>query len=100
MLGQTAAETAALSVFRTRALDTGVKFGRASTPDLPGYAGAGATTLAGSRIDFDSRGLTTPLGTKGVIYISLDRRHDGGDGGLDQRRRRHPGVGLKGGVWQ
>ena len=69
VLGQTAAETAALSMFRTRALTTGVKFGRASTPDLPGYTGAGATTLPSTRIDFDSRGLTTPLGTKGVIYM-------------------------------
>jgi prepilin-type N-terminal cleavage/methylation domain-containing protein len=69
VLGQTAAETAALSVFRTRALTTGVKFGRASTPDLPGYTGAGTTTLPSSRVDFDSRGLTTPLGTKGVIYM-------------------------------
>jgi prepilin-type N-terminal cleavage/methylation domain-containing protein len=69
VLGQTAAETAALSVFRTRDLVSGVKFGRASTPDLPGYTGAGATTFPSTRIDFDSRGLTTPLGTKGVIYI-------------------------------
>lgn len=69
VLGQTAAETAALSVFQTRTLETGVKIGRNSTPDLPGYTGAGATTLPSTRIDFDSRGLTTPLGTKGVIYI-------------------------------
>ena len=69
VLGQTAAETAALRVFRTRTLDTGIKIGRNSTPDLPGYLGAGATTLPGTRIDFDSRGLTTPLGTKGVLYI-------------------------------
>ncbi|MGH7499414.1 MAG: GspH/FimT family pseudopilin [Gemmatimonadales bacterium] len=69
VLGQTAAETAALSVFRTRTLDTGIKIGRSSTPDLPNYTGAGATTLPSTRIDFDSRGLTTPLGTKGVLYI-------------------------------
>jgi prepilin-type N-terminal cleavage/methylation domain-containing protein len=69
VLGQTAAETAALGVFRTRTLDAGVKIGRNVQPDLPGYAGAGATTLPSTRIDFDSRGLTTPLGTKGVVYI-------------------------------
>ena len=100
VLGQTAAETAALSVFRTRALDTGVKFGRASTPDLPGYAGAGATTFAGSRIDFDSRGLTTPLGTKGVIYIvstadttAVTAVSISGAGGIQA-------WVYKGGVWQ
>jgi prepilin-type N-terminal cleavage/methylation domain-containing protein len=69
VLGQTAAETAALSVFRTRALEASVKMGRNTAPALPGYAGAGAVTLPSTRIDFDSRGLTTPLGTKGVIYI-------------------------------
>jgi hypothetical protein len=70
VLGQTAAETAALGVFRTRTLDSYVRMGRnASTPDLPGYAGAGTTTLPNSRIDFDARGLTTPLGTRGVVYF-------------------------------
>jgi prepilin-type N-terminal cleavage/methylation domain-containing protein len=70
VIAQTAAETAALSVLRTRALETGIRIGRTATPDVPGYAGAGATTLPSSRIDFDSRGLTTPLGTRGVIYVS------------------------------
>ena len=69
VLGQTAAETVALNVFRTRALDSYVKMGRNTAPDLPGYAGAGPVTLPSTRVDFDSRGLTTPLGTKGVIYI-------------------------------
>ncbi len=70
VFGQTAAETNALNVFRTRTLATGTRIGRTGAPDLPGYAGAGATTLPSTRIDFDSRGLTTPLGTKGVLYIS------------------------------
>ena len=26
-------------------------------------------TLPNSRVDFDSRGLTTPLGTSGVVYL-------------------------------
>jgi prepilin-type N-terminal cleavage/methylation domain-containing protein len=70
VLGQTAAETAALGVFRTRTLDQYVRMGRnGSTPDLPGYPGAGPVTLPGGRVDFDARGLTTPLGTKGVIYF-------------------------------
>jgi prepilin-type N-terminal cleavage/methylation domain-containing protein len=69
-LGQTAAETSALGVFRTRALDSYVRMGRnGSTPDLPGYPGAGTVTLPGSRVDFDARGLTAPLGTRGVVYF-------------------------------
>jgi type II secretory pathway pseudopilin PulG len=69
VLGQTAAETAALEAYRSRSIDSEVRFGRGGAPDLPGYAGAGSITLPNSRVDFDSRGLTTPLGTKGVIYL-------------------------------
>jgi prepilin-type N-terminal cleavage/methylation domain-containing protein len=74
VLGQTAAETAALGGFQSRTLDQYVRMGRnGSTPDLPGYPGAGTTTLPNSRVDFDSRGLTTPLGTKGVLYLISTR---------------------------
>jgi prepilin-type N-terminal cleavage/methylation domain-containing protein len=69
-IGQTAVETAALQVFRTRALDPDVRIGRVGAPDLPGFAGAGNITLPNSRVDFDARGLTTPLGTQGVLYLS------------------------------
>ncbi len=100
VFGQTAAETAALSVFRTRTLDAGIRIGRPGVADLPGYAGAGATTLAGPRIDFDSRGLTTPLGTKGVLYISsttdttaVTAISISGAGGIQA-------WVFKGGVWQ
>jgi len=68
-LAQTAAETDALEIFRTRALDQGVQFGRGGAPDVPGFAGGGSITLPNSRVDFDSRGLTTPLGTRGVVYL-------------------------------
>jgi type II secretory pathway pseudopilin PulG len=69
VLGQTAAETAALEAYRSRSIDSEVRFGRGGAPDLPGYPGAGSITLPNSRVDFDTRGLTTPLGTKGVIYL-------------------------------
>jgi prepilin-type N-terminal cleavage/methylation domain-containing protein len=68
-LAQSAAETAALGVFRSRTLDDEVQFGRGITPDLPGFAGAGGITLPNNRVDFDARGLTLPLGTRGVIYL-------------------------------
>jgi prepilin-type N-terminal cleavage/methylation domain-containing protein len=69
-LSQSAAETTALEVFRTRALDSDVRFGRGGAPDLPGFPGAGSVTLPNSRVDFDARGLTTPLGTRGVVYLT------------------------------
>jgi type II secretory pathway pseudopilin PulG len=69
VLAQTAVETAALEAYRSRTIDSDVRFGRGAAPDLPGFAGAGSITLPNSRVDFDSRGLTAPLGTKGVIYL-------------------------------
>jgi len=68
-LAQSAVETAALEVFRTRGLDRDIQFGRGAAPDVPGFAGPGSVTLPNSRVDFDSRGLTTPLGTSGVVYL-------------------------------
>ena len=68
-LTQTAAETAALEAYRLRRLDSNVRFGRGTAPDVPGFAGAGTITLPSSQADFDTRGLTTPFGTKGVIYL-------------------------------
>ncbi|MGH7514109.1 MAG: pilus assembly FimT family protein [Gemmatimonadales bacterium] len=68
-LSQSAAETAALEVFRSRDLDQDIRFGRGTAPDLPGFAGGGSVTLPNSRVDFDARGLTTPLGTRGVVYF-------------------------------
>lgn len=62
-------EQDALQAFRTKALDAGVTYDRGSAPDIPDFPGAGNITLTGSRIDFDPRGLTTPFGSKGVIYL-------------------------------
>jgi prepilin-type N-terminal cleavage/methylation domain-containing protein len=69
VLAESAAETSALESFRSRALEADVRIGRGTAADLPGYAGAGSVTLPNSRVEFDSRGLTTPLGTSGVIYL-------------------------------
>jgi prepilin-type N-terminal cleavage/methylation domain-containing protein len=68
-LTQSAAETTALGTFRTRALAVDVQIGRDGEPDVPGYPAQGSVTLQNSRVDFDSRGLTTPLGVSGVVYL-------------------------------
>jgi hypothetical protein len=41
---------------------------------LAGFPGAGATTFTGNAVDFDTRGVTTPFGARGVVYFtsSLD----------------------------
>lgn len=64
-----AAETDSLRAFGTRPLTDGVVIGRGSTPDLPAMPGLGNITFTGNQLDFDSRGLTTPFGTRGVIYL-------------------------------
>jgi len=46
-----------------------VVFGRADAPELPGFAGSGAITLPDGRAEFDSRGMSHPFGTRGVIYM-------------------------------
>ena len=63
------AETDSLRAFGTRPLTDGVVIGRGATPDLPAMPGLGNITFTGNQIDFDSRGLTTPFGTRGVVYF-------------------------------
>jgi type II secretory pathway pseudopilin PulG len=60
-----------LRAFTIRLLPGGTQFARpAGVPDLPILPGPGGITVPSSRIDFDSRGLTTPFGSKGVLYLS------------------------------
>ena len=66
---QTVSEALALRGWRTRALPDRVLFGRGSAPKVPGDAGSGAITWANSRAEFDSRGLVTPAGASGTVYL-------------------------------
>lgn len=67
--GQTIAERDALRGFATRTLPTRVQFGTGSATPLPDDPGSGAITFPSARVEFDSRGLTSPMGTAGVIYL-------------------------------
>jgi type II secretory pathway pseudopilin PulG len=62
-------EIDSLHGFRTRALSDNVVFGRGAAPDVPGLPGAPVINFPGGLVDFDSRGLTNPFGTRGVIYL-------------------------------
>lgn len=65
------AERDSLRGFGTRTLTDNVVISRAgSTPDVTNNAGSGAVTFTGSLLTFDSRGLTTPFGSRGVIYLT------------------------------
>lgn len=71
VFAQDQAENDSLRAFSSRTLLTGVQFARpGGVPDLPILPGPGGITLPSSRVDFDSRGLTTPFGSKGVLYLS------------------------------
>ncbi len=67
--GETQAEKVALRGFSTRALPTRIAFGIGGASPVPDNPGSGPITLPGTRVDFDSRGLTTPMGAGGVIYL-------------------------------
>jgi prepilin-type N-terminal cleavage/methylation domain-containing protein len=66
-----AAERTALNAFGTRRLGTGVVFGRGdATAGVPGEVGVGGVTFAGAISEFDSRGIPTPIGSVGTVYIT------------------------------
>lgn len=68
-IGQSEAEMLALRGFATRPLPTRIEYGRGVAPAVPDDAGAGAITFAGAKVDFDSRGLTLPMGAGGTVYL-------------------------------
>ena len=37
--------------------------------ELPNYPGTGPVTFANNRVEFNTRGVTTPFGLRGVVYI-------------------------------
>ena len=70
VIDQSIAERDSLKAFGgIRRLSNDAVYGRAGQPDVPDFYGAGAITFPAPEIDFDARGLTTPLGTRGVIYV-------------------------------
>ena len=70
VFAQSTAERDSLRTFRTRALAEGVVYGRSTATDIPTLPGAGNITFANTRVEFDTRGLTTPFGSSGVVYLT------------------------------
>lgn len=71
VIGETTAERDSLNAFGTRTLPNSATFGRSGQADITNFAGAGAITFPTPQINFDGRGLTTPFGTRGVVYVQL-----------------------------
>jgi type II secretion system protein H len=67
---QIAAETQELGGFGQRELGRNVVYGRGNATAAPGDTMSGAITFSNSRIEFDSRGVTLPFGTRGTIYLT------------------------------
>ncbi len=63
-------ERVALRGFGRRELPPRVTYGRGSAQPLPTDANGNAITFADDRLWFNTRGITEPLGTSGVVYIS------------------------------
>jgi prepilin-type N-terminal cleavage/methylation domain-containing protein len=70
-IGESAAERDSLHGFGTRTLPNAASFGRAGQPDITDFPGAGDITFPTPQINFDGRGLATPFGTRGVVYVQL-----------------------------
>jgi prepilin-type N-terminal cleavage/methylation domain-containing protein len=64
------AELLALRGWQTRDLPARVKYGRGTAPGIPGETGSGAITWSSSQAEFNSRGLVTPQGTGGTVYLT------------------------------
>lgn len=64
------AERLALRGFGRRELPARVQYGRGAADALPTDANGSDVTFADGRILFNSRGITEPLGTSGVIYLT------------------------------
>ena len=65
---QTVAESQAVGI-GTRSLRTRTVFGMGNASELPNYPGTGPVTFANNRVEFNTRGVTTPFGVRGVVYI-------------------------------
>jgi prepilin-type N-terminal cleavage/methylation domain-containing protein len=68
-IAEVAIEWQELRGFGERELPRGVIYGRGLAPTLPDDASGGSVTFADSRVEFDSRGLTIPQGSGGVVYL-------------------------------
>jgi prepilin-type N-terminal cleavage/methylation domain-containing protein len=68
-IGETDEERLALRGFGRRVLPARVAFGRGSADALPTDGNGNAVTFTDERLRVNSRGITEPMGTAGVVYL-------------------------------
>ncbi len=66
---QTNTEQLALQAFGKRSLPPRIEIGRGTATGLPGESSGGGVTFANDDVDFDTRGLPSPMGTAGTVYL-------------------------------
>ena len=69
LIEQNSAEMREFAGFGNVELGRLVEFGRGSAEPFPGDLSGEDITLPLKRVEFDRRGLTSPLGTRGIIYL-------------------------------
>lgn len=69
LIAETTLESQQLHGFGRRELPKRVAFGRGSVPAIPTDPTSSAITFAGSKVDFNSRGIVQPMGQGGVVYL-------------------------------
>jgi prepilin-type N-terminal cleavage/methylation domain-containing protein len=69
VFAQDAAESLALQMGGRRPLPSDVQFGRGAAGAIPTDSVGGVVTFANSRVEFDSRGVTSPFGSGGTVYF-------------------------------
>jgi len=74
VLTESTAEQGALRAFAgNRSLGSGVTFGSGVAGPVPNDTATGPITFINDRLEFDGRGVTTPFGTRGVVYLVNQR---------------------------
>ena len=69
-INQNGTEMNAFPAFRKRDLRAKVKYGLGDAPRMPADStGSGVVTFASKILEFDSRGIPTPFGTRGTVYL-------------------------------
>jgi prepilin-type N-terminal cleavage/methylation domain-containing protein len=68
-IGETSTERTALRGFGRRELPARIEYGRGAADALPFDGSSTAITFADGRLWFNTRGITEPMGTSGVVYL-------------------------------
>lgn len=68
-IGETVTERLALRGFGRRELPARIEYGRGAAAALPFDGSSEAVTFDDGRLWFNTRGITEPMGTSGVVYL-------------------------------